>query len=199
MAEDPVRAAVDVALQQLQAERSSLVTQVQDFQRKRDEAAGQLSRVDAAIASLKEVRVGAEANLSGESADDEIVADSGDPYDVPPLPAVPPGPGRLEPFIKSSGAGKNLQSTYMVAAVVDAIAEPVTRDVLQRAFFDYFGHEQLAPYWTRPEKAFLSALQRAVERDMINRVEYPNGGEVYIGGFRVVDAHRRQRVKLKVD
>ncbi len=77
----------------------------------------------------------------------------------------------------------------MVAAVVDAIAEPVSRGRLQEAFFDYFGRELLAAYWQQPGKAFRSALQRAVERDLINEVPYPDGdGVVYIGGFRAGEA-----------
>ncbi|MDC9015203.1 hypothetical protein [Mycobacterium marinum] len=199
MADDPVQAAIDVALQHLQNERSTLVAQVQDLHRKRDLAARELSRVDAAIASLKEVRGGAGTDVVSGSSDDELPADTGSPYNVPLLPDVPPGQARLEPFITPSGNGKNLQSTYMVAAVVDAIAEPVTREALQRAFFKYFGPNQLAQYWKRPEKAFNSALQRAVERDMINRVEYPDGGEVYVGGWRIANSARRQRPRLEVD
>lgn len=94
------------------------------------------------------------------------------------LPYLTPG--------KDEGDKGSLQSAHMVAAVLDRIGEPVSRDKLQTAFFDFFGEEVLGIYWSQPIKAFRSALSRAVERDIINEVELPDGGgTVYLGGWRI--------------
>jgi hypothetical protein len=184
---------INSALEQLKAERASVGERMSALQREMQDTAAQLQRLDGAIAALD-----ADAHLMAEFKMGQPPAVGGD-LDVPRLRHdIPRGSeDRILPFV-TRGVGKErdgLHSAKMVAAVADALATPVSREKLKAAFFEYFDRDRLGKYWDDPDKAFRSAFRRAVERDMVLPVEYPNGQTVYTGGFREVTADRPRRVE----
>lgn len=176
---------VIAALEELQAERNALLDHLQAMQREVEIAARQVNKLNEAIQALIGLRPELVAADSGRDAirgrgfaQAELPGfDSPHPELIAAFFDVPPGPERLRPFVTPGGDGKNLQSAQMVAAVVEALGNPVRRDQLQREFFDYFGSELLSEYWQQPEKAFRTALRRAMERELIVALEPENGGE----------------------
>lgn len=189
---------VGSALEQLRAERAEVGTRLAAMQREMHEVAAQLQRLDVAIAALG----GGEPD-GGFAADAKLVrpAAVSEDLDVPRLRLDAPKGSmqRIAPFI-TRGVGKErdgLQSAKMVAAVVDYLGEPVSPEKLKVAFFDHFDRDLLKEhYWQDPDKAFRSALRRAVERDTINEVQYPDdGGVVYISGWRIARGARLAQLR----
>jgi len=173
------------ALEELQAERGVVLENLQHHQRQVEHAVSQVNKLNEAIQSLISLRPELIDHNRGAGSDEtDAHTPLTDPTEVPPLPTESDPVTRLQPFITPGGDGKNLQSAHMVAAVVDSLGQPVTRDVLQHAFFDYFTYVHLSGYWQQPEKAFRTALRRAVERDMVLEVRSQGDPTLYTGGFR---------------
>lgn len=180
---------VESALEQLKVERAIVGDRLLDLQQQMQHAAAQLQRLDSAIAALDtEVHVIADFKMG------QPPAASAD-LNVPRLRQnLPRGSeDRILPFV-TRGVGKQrdgLHSAKMVAAVADALATPVSRERLKAAFFDYFDRDLLGKYCDDPDNAFRSAFGRAVDRDMVLPVVYPDGQTVYTGGFRDVQLDPR--------
>jgi hypothetical protein len=168
------------ALEELQAERDTVLEQLQHLQRQVERTVGQVNKLNEAIQSLISLR----PELINHHVDAIHNEPYSDPTEVPALIEDPDPVARLKPFITPGGDGKNLQSAQMVAAIVDAIGQPAPRHVVQREFFKYFTEIHLSVYWQQPEKAFRTALRRAVERNMVLAVDDGSGTSLYTGGFR---------------
>ncbi|WP_241473242.1 hypothetical protein [Mycolicibacterium neoaurum] len=174
------------ALKALKDERAVVGERLLELQREIDATAAQLQRLDAAISALeivtdppaRDYNLGRAMPRSDNANRPRLQHDA------------PRGSGsRLIEFISHTAGEEGratLQPTNMLLAVLDDLGEPVSRDRLKEAFFDYFDRETLKTYWLDPDKAFRSALRRAVEREIINTVDYPNGQVVYMSGFREV-------------
>lgn len=183
---------ISAALNALKGEREVVGRRLSGLQRELQESAALLQRLDNAIASLE-----ADAGLMAQYGMGQPPAVPGD-LDIPRLqPNLSPAQ-RLTPFL-TRGVGKErdaLQSAKMVAAVVDYVGTPSSREQVRVAFFEYFGREYLmSSYWNDPDKAFRSAFRRAVEREMVVPIVYPDGQTVYMGGFREIGADRPMRVE----
>ena len=181
---------VAATINELEQKRAALGERMAFHQRAGAEAANELQHIDNALRALKALPT------SGADGGDSPEWEMGRPprdaesHTVPKLnPDIPPGPSRLIPFAgRAVGQDRDgLRSPHMVAAMVDYLAAPVTQERLQKAFFTYFDHDLLSSYWKQPERSFRTALQRAVEREMVTKITYPGDqGTVYMSGFRVV-------------
>ncbi|WP_136622983.1 hypothetical protein [Mycobacterium pseudokansasii] len=179
-------------LEALQWEQGDVEQRVKQVQQELREAENRLTDLNTAIAALKRLQAGGEHRdrAGNREVSDFSDAAAGPRHVISGSPdAVVPGarrtdvPERLRKYVPAGG--QRLRSKLMVFDLLQNIGRPVTRDELRHEFFDFYGREELETYWMRPENALNTAIDRAVEDQLILEHEEAHGGPaVYTPHFR---------------
>jgi hypothetical protein len=186
---------VAAALGELRREYAEVTALADEAQRHFLTLEQRRKRLDEAISSLEHLGDPAEAaQLAAERAiaksprfrpreiemefipeeDDSYVLDDDDEVDGPLVPPDSP----IAKYIKGSGGGRRLSSTYMIRDVVEEMDRVLKRQEVKDAFYQKFSLEDLKKFWDRPDNAFGTALNRAVKEKLIQKGN-DKGTDVY--------------------
>jgi hypothetical protein len=177
------------ALEELCSERDALVAQAHGLR-------AELGEIEARVDELNTVIVPLEALVSGTTSRHTAAANDAVADDVTglrtvstsPVPEIndqPDVPEVFRRYLPRGGEGKRLRSTLMVSDIVDMIGEPVTKETLRCKFFGHFGRDNLARFWASPDNALNTAINRAIEEELITKVPGVDGrAALYTGHFR---------------
>jgi hypothetical protein len=189
---------VETLLAALRAEREAVAAEVIELQQRLNGADVSLTKLNGAIASLELLLEPIE--VSGRPRDGgraqhptlENLDNSQNPADVVADHIRVEVKGhakrstdlsdRLRPYVPAGG--QRLRSKQMVFDLLNHLAIPVTRDELRTAFFDYYGRENMERFWQRPENALNTAIDRAIEENIIREVSRMDGEPRYSTGMR---------------
>lgn len=158
MTQDPLRSTLDT----LRSEREGAERRASELDKELQAVGQRLTHLRGAIENI-------EALLGVPSVEDEAVladdVDDDDHHAAKKLKwiQVTHVDDGAEPEVR-----KRVPSTEWVAEVVERMGHPADRDEIYKAFNHYKG---FPPTWTNPRNSVNNALARAVERDLVLKLE----------------------------
>lgn len=161
MTQDPLYA----TLETLRSEREGAEHDANELSQKLQAISQRLTHLRGAIENIEALlgvaSVEDEAVL-GENLDNDEDSSTGVAARVVDFTNVEDGP-RYEPAAK-----KRVPSTVWVAEVVERLGRPVDRNEIFKAFRHY---KNFPDSWTNPRNSVNNALARAVERDLVLKID----------------------------
>jgi hypothetical protein len=169
-------------LVELRSNRDAAAKQVNEYEVKLEKAKVEVSRYTAAIESLELLDAPTEVQPPSAAVTGlEATPNRDTPRTAAPvLDAVVAEtrrkdlPARIAPYAPIGG--KRLKSKLMVFDLLKKIGQPVPRHQLCSQFFEYYGRDDLAKFWQRPDNALSTAIDRARDEGLILEVESRDGG-----------------------
>jgi hypothetical protein len=170
-------------LVELRSNRDAAAKQVYEYEVKLEKAKVEVGRYNAAIESLELLDAPTELPATPSTSVTGLEAPSNRETrrTTAPFPDAVVAetrrkdmPARIAPYAPIGG--KRLKSKLMVFDLLKKIGQPVPRHQLCSQFFEYYGRDDLAKLWQRPDNALNTAIDRARDEGLLLEIKSPDGG-----------------------